>query len=73
MIQKIKYGNSVIEYSVIKSKRRKTSQILVDWDEVIVRTPLTKNNSEVKKIVESKAQWIFKKQLEFKNRGDVNY
>ncbi len=73
MIQKIKHGNSIIEYSVIKSKRRKTSQIMVDGDEVIIRTPLTKNNSEVKKIIESKASWIFKKQLEFKNRGDVNY
>lgn len=72
-VRKISFGNSVIEYSVIKSKRRKTSQIMVDGEEVIVRTPVTKNNSEIKKIVESKAQWIFKKQLEFKKRIDVNY
>lgn len=73
MIHKIKYGNSVIEYSVIKSRRRKTSQIMVDGDEVIVRTPLAKDNSEIKKIVTNKAQWIFKKQLEFKKRTDVNF
>lgn len=73
MVRKISFGNSVIEYSVIKSRRRKTSQIMVDKNEVIVRTPITKNNSEIKKIVESKAQWIFKKQLEFKKRTDVNY
>ena len=73
MVRKISFGNSVIEYSVIKSRRRKTSQIMVDKDEVIVRTPITKNNSEIKKIVESKAQWIFKKQLEFKKRRNVNY
>jgi len=29
MIKKIKYGNSVIQYTLIKSKRRKTSQITV--------------------------------------------
>ena len=73
MIHKIKYGNSVIEYSLIKSKRRKTSQIMVDGEEVIVRTPVTKKDSEIKKIVTSKAQWIYKKQLEFKKRSDTNY
>jgi len=73
MIQKIKYGNTVIEYSLIKSKRRKTSQIMVDGDEVIVRTPLAKDNSEIKKIIQSKAQWIFKKQLEFRKRTDVHF
>jgi predicted metal-dependent hydrolase len=73
MIHKIKYGNSVIEYSLIKSKRRKTSQIMVSGNEVLVRTPITKNNSEIKKIVQNKAQWIFKKQLEFQKRSDVNY
>lgn len=73
MVRKISFGNSVIEYSVIKSKRRKTSQILVDGEEVIVRTPVTKKNSEIKKIVESKAQWIFKKQLEFKKRKNMKF
>src|SRR5437879_755685 len=73
MTQKIKYGNSIIEYSVIKSQRRKTSQIMVDGEEVIVRTPLTKDNSEIKKIIQNKASWIFKKQLEFKKRTNVNY
>ena len=32
MIKKIKYGNSVIQYKLIKSKRRKTSQITVTLD-----------------------------------------
>lgn len=73
MIHKIKYGNSVIEYSVIKSRRRKTSQIMVDGEEVIVRTPLSKDNSEIKKIIQNKASWIFKKQLELQKRTDVNF
>src|SRR5690242_13098831 len=73
MIHKIKYGTSVIEYSIIKSRRRKTSQIMVDGEEVIVRTPLNKDNSEIEKIIQNKASWIFKKQLEFKKRTDVNF
>jgi predicted metal-dependent hydrolase len=71
--QKIHFGKSIIEYSVIKSNRRKTSQITVDADEVIVRTPLTKKHSEIKKIVKNKARWIYKKQLEFKNRTIGEY
>lgn len=65
---KVRYGNSVINYSVVKSKRRKTSQIVVDKTGVLVRTPLHKSNQEIKKIVDVKKQWIFKKQLEFGNR-----
>jgi predicted metal-dependent hydrolase len=70
---KIRYGNSIIRYDVIKSARRKTSQITVDGNEVTVRTPVTKNNSEIKKIVQSKARWIFRKQLEFNKITDVHY
>jgi len=69
----INFGKSKIEYSVIKSNRRKTSQITVDADEIIIRTPLTKRHSEIKKIVENKAQWIYKKQLEFKKRKSGKY
>lgn len=70
MINKIKYGNSVIEYSVVKSKRRKTSEIIVDKTGVVIRTPLRKPTSEIKKIVQQKKHWIFKKQLEF-NKGPI--
>lgn len=65
---KVRFGNSVINYSVVKSKRRKTSQIVVDKTGVLVRTPLHKSNQEVKRIVDVKKQWIFKKQLEFGKR-----
>ena len=60
---KIKYGSSIISYEIIKSKRRKTSEITVGRDGVIVRTPHTKSPRDAKKMVEQKAQWIFKKQL----------
>lgn len=65
---KIRYGNSVIQYSIIKSKRRKTSEIQVDKSGVVIRTPLHKSTLEIRKIVQAKRQWIFKKQLELKDR-----
>jgi len=35
---------------------------------VLVRTPMNKSLNEIKKIVDDKKQWIFKKQLEFSDR-----
>jgi len=65
MIKKIKYGNSVIQYDLIKSKRRKTSQITVTSNGVTVRIPQTKTTADVKRIIQERVQWIFKKQLHF--------
>ncbi|MFY9299893.1 MAG: SprT family zinc-dependent metalloprotease [Candidatus Nitrosotenuis sp.] len=44
----------------------KTSQITVDRDNVIVRTPNSKTASEIQNLVLQKAKWIYQKQLEFK-------
>ncbi len=68
MISKLRYGNSVIEYNVIKSKRRKTSEIRVDENGVGIHVPFTKKESEIQDIINDKKQWIFKKQLEFAYR-----
>ena len=68
MISKLRYGNSVIKYNVVKSKRRKTSEIRVDDTGVEIRTPITKKDSEIQDIINNKKQWIFKKQLEFFDR-----
>lgn len=65
----IKYGNSLITYTITKSKRRKTSQIIVDEKGVEVQTPITKKESEIKRMVSDKKEWIFKKQLEFSDRA----
>ena len=67
-MNKIRYGNSVISYSIVKTKRRKTSQIIVNEKGVEVRTPLTKKDSEIKQLVDEKKQWIFKKKLEFSDK-----
>jgi hypothetical protein len=69
MIQKkgkIQHGTITIPYYIIKSKRIKTSEIIVDSDRVTIRTPLNKNLSEIRRIVSDKASWIIKKQKEYK-------
>ena len=63
---KIQYGTTTIPYHIIKSKRIKTSEIIVDSDEVTIRTPLNKSPSDIKRIVSGKASWILKKQNEYK-------
>ncbi|MCV0392103.1 MAG: M48 family metallopeptidase [Nitrosopumilus sp.] len=68
MKDKIRFGNSSITYTISKSKRRKTSQIIVDSKGVQVQTPLSKTNSEIKKMVTNKKEWIFKKRLEFQDK-----
>lgn len=65
MIKKVKYGNSVILYDLIQSKRIKTSQITVTSEGVTVRTPQTKTSDDVKHMIQQRLQWIFKKQLHF--------
>ena len=68
MKDKIRFGNSTITYTISKSKRRKTSQIIVDSKGVLVQTPLSKKDSEIKKMVTNKKEWIFKKRLEYKDK-----
>ena len=66
MIQKIKYGNSIIVYSIKKSKRRKTSEIHVDKKSVEIIVPETKSLSEIKKMVEGKRNWILQRQSQLR-------
>lgn len=67
-MNRIRYGNSVISYTVVKTKRRKTSEIIVNEKGIEIRTPLTKKDSEIKQLVDDKKQWIFKKKLEFSDK-----
>jgi predicted metal-dependent hydrolase len=65
--QKLHYGTRIIDYSIVRSKRRKTSEIIVDEENVIVRTPHDKSLEEINDIVRGKANWIRTKQLEYKS------
>lgn len=65
--RKLNYDNRIINYSVIRSKRVKTSEIIVDADSITVRTPFDKSILEIEKIILGKASWILKKQVEYNN------
>lgn len=71
---RVTLGNSTITYSVTKSNRWKTSEIIVDADGVEVKTPMAKKDSEIRQMVSNKKEWIFKKRLEFadkRKRGGI--
>jgi predicted metal-dependent hydrolase len=67
--QKLEYGNSTINYTVIKSgRRRKTLEIIIKKDgKVTVRAPFDKSISDIEGFIQKNAKWILKKQLEYKN------
>ena len=63
---KVKYGTTTIAYHVIKTRRIKTSELIVDADTITVRAPYDKDKREIQKLVLDKASWILKKQKEYK-------
>jgi predicted metal-dependent hydrolase len=63
-----RYGNDKVEYTLVKSKRRKTSEIIVDEKEIIIRIPFSKSVTDAENLVGSKIRWIKNKQKEYKER-----
>jgi predicted metal-dependent hydrolase len=63
---KLNYGTDVIQYFVVKTRRRKTSEVIVDGNTVEVRAPLDKPDHEIEQVVRNKAAWISKKQKEYR-------
>ena len=47
MKNKLRYGDAIIPYRVIQTKRKKTIQIFVEKDDVEVRAPESINPSEI--------------------------
>jgi len=66
--QSFQYGNKIIDYTLIRSKRRKTCDITVDQDEIVLRVPLDKSNSDIEALLLDKIKWISSKQKEFNRR-----
>ena len=64
---RITYGTTNIEYYIKRSNRIKTSELIIDSNKIEVRTPLNKTIEDTRNIVRNKAEWIFRKQKEFKN------
>lgn len=56
----------MLNYYIVRSGRRKTSEIIVDAENVIVRTPYNKSIEEINDIVREKANWIGTKQSEYR-------
>ena len=65
--QTYQYGNRKVDYLLIKSKRRKTSEVIVDKDEITIRVPFDKSLQEIEKILADKISWILKKQKEYEH------
>lgn len=65
---KFQYGNKTVEYVLIQSKRRKTCEVIIYRDEIIIRAPFDKPITEVEKILNDKIRWISQKQKEFQRK-----
>jgi len=66
--QSIQYGTKEIEYSLVKSKRRKTCEVIVDkYGGIILRVPFQKTIEEIEKILNDKLKWVITKQKEYQN------
>jgi len=58
-----------IPFKIIRSKRRKTSEIIVDKNEIILRVPFDKPPSEIDGIIRKKIRWILEKQRRQKEKA----
>jgi predicted metal-dependent hydrolase len=65
---KIVYKNNEIDFKIIKTRRRKTSEIVVKFDEVLIRTPFSKSRKDIESMVKDKAGWIIKTLKENKGK-----
>ena len=65
---KIVYKNKEIEFKIIKTARRKTSEIVIKSDDVFIRTPFSKSIHDTETLVKSKADWILTKIKENEGR-----
>lgn len=64
---RIQYGSANIDYYIKRSKRIKTSELIVDSDRIEIRTPLNKTIGDTRDIVRDKAEWILRKQEQLKS------
>jgi predicted metal-dependent hydrolase len=65
------YGTKKVEYYLIRTKRRKTSEIIVDEKEITVRVPFDKPIYEIEKLLASKIRWILEKQNQYIKKEEI--
>ena len=51
-----------ISFKLVRSRRRKTSELIVDKNEIILRAPFNKPVPEIEGIIRKKIRWILEKQ-----------
>lgn len=64
---RIRHGSTDIDYYIKRSKRIKTSELIVDSDRIEIRTPLNKTLENTRDIVRDKAEWVLRKQEQLKS------
>ena len=65
MKDNIRHITGTIPYTIVRSSRRKTSEIQVGEHGIEIRVPFHKRDKEIWDMVDDKKQWIHKKYLEF--------
>ena len=65
MKDNIRHTDGTIPYAIVRSGRRKTSEIQVGAYGIEVRVPFHKGDQEIWDMIDDKKQWIIKKYLEF--------
>lgn len=62
-MKSIQFGKSKINYNIKRSRRRKTTEIVVSKTGVNVLTTIKKPETEINELMKSHSRWIFKKKL----------
>ena len=62
---KFQFGINLIDYSVVRSKRLKTSEVIVDESGVVIRVPQDKPDLEIDNLLRRKGQWIIEKKRDY--------
>ena len=70
MKDNIRRITDTIPYTIVRSSRRKTSEIQVGEHGIKIRVPFHKKDREIWDMVDDKKQWIYKKYLEYQAGGE---
>lgn len=69
-LNRTRFGNREISFTIVRTNRRKTVGIYVDPQSgIIVRSPRFLRIAEIREVVKKKAKWIIEKQRLLKNLG----
>jgi len=65
-MKSIQFGRSKINYNIKRSRRRKTTEIVISKTGVNVLTTIKKSDNDINDLVKSHSKWIFTKKLSIK-------